>query len=534
MKFREQNLDVTDHEFERGERGDTGEKGTILVLDFGSQYTHLIARIVRETGVFSEVVNYDESPVGFPKNTGGIILSGSPSSIYSPGSPKPNPSIYQAGIPVLGICYGMHVLADAHGGEVKEGRKREYGPSLLHHDGTHPLFRDVSSGTTVWMSHGDEVEHVPDSFRILGRSSDGTIAALADDERKLYGLQFHPEVMHSVEGRKMVANFVRGICNCQRSWSPRSFIDQATEEIRERIADGKVICGLSGGVDSTVMTVLIHRALGDRTVPIFIDNGLLRKGESEDVVKRFVEKLHIDIRHIDASKTFLDALKGVTDPEEKRKTIGRTFIEVFEEEAERITGVRYLAQGTLYPDLIESRSVKGPSATIKSHHNVGGLPERMKLELIEPLRMLFKDEVRKVGTELGLADDFIGRHPFPGPGLAVRILGEVTEARLALLREADSIMVEEIRKAGLYDSIWQAFVVLLPVQTVGVMGDERTYENVAVIRAVESTDGMTAHWFPIPCEELERISVRITNEVRGINRVCFDITSKPPSTIEWE
>ncbi len=519
-----------------GEATDRTHSGhvSVVILDFGSQYTHLIARRIREFGVFSEVVRFDTPAADFPATAGAIVLSGGPSSIYTDGAPRPDPRIFELGLPVLGICYGMHAAAEALGGRVSPGTTREYGPMGFDPQRDHPLFQGLSERTQVWMSHGDEVTVPPDGFVVLGRSSDGKIAAMGSDERRVYGLQFHPEVIHTEQGSRLLENFVRRVSGIEGDWTPRSFVEESIEEIRNAVGDSKVVCALSGGVDSSVMSVLIHRAIGDNLVPIFVDNGLLRKNEEHDVITRLHEKLGVTIKVIKAGDRFLSALEGVSDPERKRKIIGHEFIRVFEEEAKRVGGARFLAQGTLYPDVIESVSVKGPSATIKSHHNVGGLPEIMNLELIEPVRTLFKDEVRKVGAELGIDADILGRHPFPGPGLAIRVLGEVTEERLAVLREADAIYLEEIRSAGLYDDIWQAFVVLLPVKTVGVMGDERTYEHVVALRAVHSHDGMTAHWYPMPPEVLERMSARIINEVRGVNRVCYDISSKPPSTIEWE
>jgi GMP synthase (glutamine-hydrolysing) len=512
---------------------DRGTRSRVVILDFGSQYTHLIARRVRECGVYSEVMRYDSAPGDVAANTGAIILSGGPSSIYAEDAPKPDPRIYALGIPVLGICYGMQAMAEALGGKVVAGTTREYGPQGFMPSG-HRLFAGFPERTQVWMSHGDEVVEPPPGFEVLGRSAEGKIASIGSDARRLYGLQFHPEVVHTERGRELLAHYVHGIAGIPSDWSARSFVEEAVRTIRSEVGSARVVCALSGGVDSSVMSVLVHRAIGERLVPIFVDNGLLRKNEEYDVLARLRDRLGVRVDVVDARQRFLGALEGVEDPERKRKIIGNEFVRVFEEEARRFGGVEFLAQGTLYPDVIESVSVKGPSATIKSHHNVGGLPERMNLRLIEPLRTLFKDEVREVGRELGIDPDILGRHPFPGPGLAVRILGAVTEARLALLREADAIAIEEIRKAGLYDDIWQAFVVLLPVRSVGVMGDERTYEHVVAVRAVHSLDGMTAHWYPMPHEVLGRISARIINEVRGVNRVCYDVSSKPPSTIEWE
>ena len=518
----------------RGHESKENSHTRVAILDFGSQYTHLIARRIRELGVFSEVLRYDTPLAEIAANTGAIVLSGGPSSIYADDAPKPDPGIFQLGIPLLGICYGMQATAQALGGGVSRSDTHEYGPMGFARRSGHPLFDGLNDNLQVWMSHGDEVASPPPGFGVIGRSSDGKIAAIGNDALCIYGLQFHPEVIHTEGGGRLLENFVRRLSRIEGSWTPRSFVDETIEDIRNRVGDSRVICALSGGVDSSVMAVLIHKAIGDRLIPVFVDNGVLRKGEELDVIDRLRERLGITISVVDAADRFLTALSGVIDPERKRKVIGHEFIRVFEEEARREGDIRFLAQGTLYPDVIESVSVKGPSATIKSHHNVGGLPERMDLDLLEPLRMLFKDEVRKVGAELGIDADILGRHPFPGPGLAIRILGEVTKERVAVLQEADAIALEEIRRGGLYDDIWQAFVVLLPVKTVGVMGDERTYEHVVAVRAVHSLDGMTAHWFPMPFDVLERISARIINEVRGVNRVCYDISSKPPSTIEWE
>ena len=511
----------------------------ILILDFGSQYNQLIARKVRECKVFARIVGHDLPADEIRKlSPKGLILSGGPASISDPHVPRPDPKLFGLGIPVLGICYGMQAMAQALGGKVQSSNHREYGKALLTlQDKSGSQFFDSISANpiTCWMSHGDSITQLPPGFCAIARTEDAPIASMADPEHKLYGVQFHPEVAHTECGDTMLSNFVRKICGCSQQWDMHEFVDMAVRNIKDQVGDGHVVCGLSGGVDSSVTAVLVHRAIGKRLTCVFVENGLLRKGEADDVMSRFAGKMGLEIRQVSAEEEFLKALKGVVDPEVKRKRIGETFIRVFEREAKRLGPVEFLAQGTLYPDLIESRSAfGGPSVTIKTHHNVGGLPERMKLKLVEPLRELFKDEVRKVGRELGIDPEFIGRHPFPGPGLAVRIIGEVTRERLDLLREVDVRFIDEIRKAGLYDQIWQAFAVLLPVRSVGVMGDARTYEEVAAIRAVTSRDGMTADWAELPQDLLGRISNRIVNEVRGINRVVYDISSKPPSTIEWE
>ena len=511
----------------------------VLVLDFGAQYAQLIARRVRELGVYSELYPFNISLEKIRSlNPRGIILSGSPHSTYVPGAPHSDPAIFNLGIPILGICYGLQLIAYQLGGEVDRAARREYGQAELTIDDQSDLFAEFgtngSSRTTVWMSHGDHLTKAPPGFEAIAHTSNAPICAIRNREKKIYGVQFHPEVIHTLKGKQVLQNFVYGICGCAGGWNSSSFIRTSVNAIRKEVGDGKVICALSGGVDSSVAAVLLSRAIGDQLTCIHINNGLMRKDESESVVKAFRETFRISLDYVDATGRFLSALSGVVDPEEKRKIIGRLFIEIFEEEAKKLGRVDFLCQGTLYPDVIESTSFRGPSVTIKSHHNVGGLPHKMQLKLVEPFRELFKDEVRAVGVGLGLPDDLIWRHPFPGPGLAVRILGEVTEERLHLLREADAIFVDEVRNAGLYRNIWQGFVVLLPVRSVGVMGDGRTYDYTVAIRAVASVDGMTADWFRMPHEDMARISSRITNEVRGINRVVYDISSKPPATIEWE
>jgi GMP synthase (glutamine-hydrolysing) len=507
----------------------------ILVLDFGSQYTQLIARRVRENKVYSEILPFNASIEKIrefrPK---GIILSGGPSSVYDEGAPLPDDGVFSLGVPVLGICYGMQLMAHILGGKVAKASKREYGRAEVAVDDDADLLWGITTKTKVWMSHGDRIEALPRGFSAIGHTDNSPVAVMADKKKRFYALQFHPEVVHTDEGTRILHNFVFGICGCKPTWEMSSFIDWSVGDIREKVGAKKVICALSGGVDSSVVALLVHRALGDKLSCIFVDNGLLRKGEAEKVKKTFEDHFHIRLIYVDARERFLDKLKGVTEPERKRKIIGNEFIAVFEDEAKRIEDAEFLAQGTLYPDVIESVSFKGPSAVIKSHHNVGGLPEVMKLKLIEPLRELFKDEVRVLGEELGLPEEICWRHPFPGPGLAIRCIGEITEERLGILKESDAIVLEEIKAAGLYREIWQAFAVILPIKSVGVMGDERTYESVVAVRAVTSLDGMTADWAKIPDEVLGRISNRIINEVKGVNRVVYDITSKPPGTIEWE
>jgi GMP synthase (glutamine-hydrolysing) len=512
---------------------------TVLIVDFGSQVTQLIARRVREAGVYSEIVPFHAAADAFGRiEPKAVILSGSPHSTVDIGSPRAPEVVFSAGIPVLGICYGEQAIAAQLGGKVETGHHREFGRAFLEIEEDSALFDGVwAKGTRhqVWMSHGDKITAIPPGFRVVGTSANAPFAAIADEDRKIYGVQFHPEVAHTPDGARLLRNFVRNIAGLSGDWTMAAYKDQAIAAIRRRVGDGRVICGLSGGVDSSVAAVLIHEAIGDRLTCILVDHGLMRKNEAAEVVDMFRGHYNIPLVHVDASDRFVAALAGVSDPETKRKTIGKLFIDVFEEQAKKVGGADFLAQGTLYPDVIESVSFAGgPSVTIKSHHNVGGLPDRMNMKLVEPLRELFKDEVRALGRELGLPAHFIGRHPFPGPGLAIRVPGAITREKLDILREADAVYLDEIRKAGLYDAIWQAFAVLLPVQTVGVMGDGRTYDYVCALRAVTSVDGMTADFFHFDMSFLGAVATRIINEVKGINRVVYDVTSKPPGTIEWE
>ena len=511
----------------------------ILIIDFGSQVTQLIARRVREMGVYSEVVPFQKAAEAFARmKPRAVILSGGPASPAEADSPRAPQIVFEAGVPVLGICYGQMLLAAQLGGKVESGHHREFGRAEVSVKAPSALFEGVwSDGAkhTVWMSHGDRITQLPPGFVVKGVSENAPYAAIEDEKRKFYGLMFHPEVVHTPEGAALIQNFVRNIAGCRGDWTMAAFKQEAIARIRAQVGKGRVLCGLSGGVDSSVAALLIHEAIGDQLTCVFVDHGLMRLNEAQEVVSMFREHYNLSLVHVDASDEFIAALEGEADPETKRKTIGRLFIEVFEREAKKIGGADFLAQGTLYPDVIESVSFTGgPSVTIKSHHNVGGLPARMKMKLVEPLRELFKDEVRKLGQELGLPEKFVGRHPFPGPGLAIRLPGGVTREKLDILRKADAIYLDEIRKAGLYDKIWQAFSVLLPVQTVGVMGDGRTYDRVLALRAVTSVDGMTADFYPFDMNFLGRAATRIINEVKGVSRVVYDVTSKPPGTIEWE
>jgi GMP synthase (glutamine-hydrolysing) len=508
---------------------------TVVILDFGSQYTQLITRRVRELGVFSEILPYN---VDFKeienKNPVGIILSGGPSSVYEEEAPRIGKEIFSLNVPVLGICYGLQLITYLFDGKVAPSEKREFGLAKLKIINESKLFKGVSDLSNVWMSHGDKITELPQDFESIAQTDNSPYAAIHSKNDQYFGLQFHPEVLHSEKGKEIINNFLYEICSCKGDWSAESFIDETIRKVREEVGDKRVLLGLSGGVDSSVVAVLLHQAIGDNLHCIFINNGLLRYEEAEEVETTFRDNFNMNLTVVDATKQFYDELSEVIDPETKRKKIGNTFIDVFEQEAKKLGQFDYLAQGTLYPDVIESVSFKGPSATIKSHHNVGGLPEKLNFKLVEPLRELFKDEVREVGRKLDMPEFILGRHPFPGPGLAVRIMGAITEENVELLQKADAIYIDEIKNAGIYDEIWQAFAVLLPVQTVGVMGDQRTYEKVVALRAVTSADGMTADWYPMPYEVLGKVSNRIINEVRGVNRVVYDVSSKPPATIEWE
>jgi GMP synthase (glutamine-hydrolysing) len=524
------------------------EHSKILILDFGSQYTQVIARRIRELQVYSEIVPFDISAAEVSRlKPAGIILSGGPASVYDKGAPQIDLQIFSLGIPILGICYGLMLMAQHLGGQVELSGRREFGAGILQIDQGSQLFEGLGAQLDVWNSHGDEVTALPQGFRVAGRTESSNFAAVENPGRKLYGLQFHPEVAHTPRGKEILQNFVYHICQCTMDWTMGSFIEEATERVRNQVGEAKVVLGLSGGVDSSVTAALLHRAIGDQLTCIFVNNGLLRSREEEMVQRVFGENFHIRLKYVDASERFLSRLAGVIDPEQKRKIIGNEFIEVFQHATEELLaedrengsnkhdGYRFLAQGTLYPDVIESVAIGGnPAQVIKSHHNVGGLPEKMHFELVEPVRQLFKDEVRQLGLQLGLPKEIVYRQPFPGPGLAVRVLGEATPERLAILREADTIVTSEMESSDWYYRVWQSFPVLLPVRSVGVMGDQRTYENTIVLRIVESQDGMTADWVRLPYELLARISNRISNEVKGVNRVCYDISSKPPSTIEWE
>ena len=505
----------------------------ILILDFGSQYTQLIARRVRELNVYCEIHPFNHFPKP-DKGVRGVILSGSPWSVRDAKAPFPDLEEIKGRLPLLGVCYGAQHLTHAYGGEVLPSNTREYGRAkLVTTDTSDPLFAGVTPGSQVWMSHGDTIVRVPENYEITGSTEDVSVAAFRIRGEQTWGIQFHPEVYHTIEGSTILGNFVRDICGCPGDWTPESFVEMTVRSLREQIGDDRVVLGLSGGVDSSVAAILLDRAIGDRLTSIFVDNGLLRKNEYESVLDAY-RRMGLNVLGVNAAAAFVEGLSGVADPEKKRKIIGRIFIEVFDREAHKVQNVKWLAQGTIYPDVIESVSVNGPSATIKSHHNVGGLPEKMHLKVVEPLRLLFKDEVRRVGRALNMPAEILDRHPFPGPGLAIRIVGEVTPAKLEILRDADEIFISGLRKSGYYNKVWQAAVILLPVQSVGVMGDERTYENAVVLRAVTSTDGMTADWSHLPHEFLAEVSNQIINRVRGVNRVVYDISSKPPSTIEWE
>jgi GMP synthase (glutamine-hydrolysing) len=507
----------------------------VLILDFGSQYTQLIARKIRELGIYSEIVPFSTPLAAIRKAApAALVLSGGPQSVYGKGAPHPDKGIFDLGLPILGICYGVQLMAHFLGGEVIPSKEREYGFAALRVLDRSGLLGDVKDKQQVWMSHGDRLECVPPGFRLTGSTTNTRAAVIEDKDRRFYGVQFHPEVIHTKEGLKVLGNFLFKQAGLKADWTISSFIARKVKEIRQTVGNGKVICGLSGGVDSLVTSLIIHKAIGSRLTCIFIDNGLLRKGQYEALMEAFRHKFALKVLGIDASDMFIDQLRGVTSPEKKRKTIGRLFIHLFEREAMRLGGAAFLAQGTIYPDVIESNPVKGPSSVIKSHHNVGGLPKGLKFKLVEPLRELFKDEVRALALELGVDQDFIRQHPFPGPGLAVRIIGEVNRDSLEIVRAADDVVLQEVHKAGVYNKLWQAFAVLLPVRSVGVMGDERTYQRVVAIRLVQSTDGMTANWYPASAKLMSAMSTRIVNEVRGVNRVVYDVTTKPPGTIEWE
>lgn len=506
---------------------------TIIILDFGSQYTQLIARKIREQNVYCEIHPYNKIPV-LTENVKGVVFSGSPYSCNAADAPVPNMEGIKGTLPLLAVCYGAQYLAKWGGGRVQQSASREYGrANLTTIDSNNPLMKGISSGSQVWMSHGDTIEQLPEGYRVICSTESVKNAGYQIEGEQTYAIQFHPEVHHSLDGTTLLHNFVVDICGCHQEWTPQNFIETTVHDLRAKLGNDKVVLGLSGGVDSTVAAVLISRAIGDQLHCIFVDNGLLRKNEFESVLASYRD-MGLNVKGVDAKERFYSVLAGVTDPEKKRKAIGKTFIDVFDAEAKLITDARWLGQGTIYPDVIESSSVKGPSQTIKSHHNVGGLPDYMKLQLVEPLRLLFKDEVRRIGRQLGIKEELIGRHPFPGPGLAIRILGDVTPEKVHILQEVDHIFIQGLRDAGLYDKVWQAGAILLPIQSVGVMGDERTYERVVALRAVESVDGMTADWCHLPYDFMARISNEIINHVRGVNRVCYDISSKPPATIEWE
>lgn len=506
---------------------------TIIILDFGSQYTQLIARKIREQNVYCEIHPYNKIPV-LTENVKGVVFSGSPYSCNAADAPVPNMEDIKGKLPLLAVCYGAQYLAKWGGGRVQQSASREYGrANLTTIDSNNPLMKGISSGSQVWMSHGDTIEQLPEGYRVICSTESVKNAGYQIEGEQTYAIQFHPEVHHSLDGTTLLHNFVVDICGCHQEWTPQNFIETTVHDLRAKLGNDKVVLGLSGGVDSTVAAVLISRAIGDQLHCIFVDNGLLRKNEFESVLASYRD-MGLNVKGVDAKERFYSVLAGVTDPEKKRKAIGKTFIDVFDAEAKLITDARWLGQGTIYPDVIESSSVKGPSQTIKSHHNVGGLPDYMKLQLVEPLRLLFKDEVRRIGRQLGIKEELIGRHPFPGPGLAIRILGDVTPEKVHILQEVDHIFIQGLRDAGLYDKVWQAGAILLPIQSVGVMGDERTYERVVALRAVESVDGMTADWCHLPYDFMARISNEIINHVRGVNRVCYDISSKPPATIEWE